>query len=126
MSAPYSPGRCSRPRLIGSTTHDRQGALGVGRRDDRLDILELAEEVGVLEDDGGGLVGDGLRRSTRRETCPSGAGDGHQLRAPGGPGRSPESGGTRDGPTPATTTSPYRRVIVSAISIASAAAEPPS
>ena len=38
--------------------HDRQGSLGVDRLDEGLDVLELAEEVGVLHDDGGGLVGD--------------------------------------------------------------------
>ena len=58
------PGRCSRPRLIGSTTAMARAPRAWAAATIAGDVLELAEEIGVLEDHRGGLVGDGARRSS--------------------------------------------------------------
>ena len=90
-----------------------------------LDLFELSEEVGVLQNDGGGIVGEGRGEGRWIDRAPR-RGDGDQLRAPGAPAWSPRSAGTRDGPFSGMTTRPNRLVMVSAMSTASLTAEPPS
>ena len=58
MSAPHSPGRpehAERHRVDGD---DEQRAVLLGGGAERLDVLDRAEEVGALQEDGGGLVVD--------------------------------------------------------------------
>ena len=68
MSAPHSPGGlqdAERHRVAGD---DEQRAVLLGRGAERLDVLDRAEEVGALQEDGGGLVVDRVRRARRRRS----------------------------------------------------------
>ena len=79
MSAPYSPGRLQQAQADRIDAHDRQRSSRVGRLDQRLDVFELAEEIGILQDDGGGLVGEGGRERSLDRSCPPRRGDRDQL-----------------------------------------------
>ena len=65
MSAPYWPGRFSRPRLIGSKLTMNSAPCAWAARGERLDLFQAAEEIRVLHDDAGGLVVDGLLAGRR-------------------------------------------------------------
>ena len=54
------------PSVIGSTGDDHQRAVLLGRRAERLDVLDRAEEVRLLQEDRGGLVVDRVGERRRR------------------------------------------------------------